>query len=179
MWFGSGGSTKPWSSRTAARSPARDAGRQLGRGDPADEVGGDGGRVGGVEEAPHGDGEITTEVVVGDHPIEQPAPGDVVLDGLREEVADVEHLDTAVGQRVGERVVLLAGALDPQHVVEEQLAAVGRGEAAELEVRTVQQHPSQDPDLGVHVESGHGPIVHRRSGRHVGPMVLAVVTDGP
>ena len=106
---------------------------------------GDGGRVGGVEEArarrPARSRPRSCSVI---DPIEEPAPGDVVLDGLGEQVADVEHLDTAVAQRVGERVVLLAGPLDPQHVVEEQVGQLRRGEAAELEVRAVQQHPSQD-----------------------------------
>jgi len=39
--------------------------------------------------------------------------------------------------------VLLAGSTNPEHVVEEQLAAVGGREAPQLEVRAVEQHPPQ------------------------------------
>ena len=56
-------------------------------------------------------------------------------------------------QHVGERVVLLAGPLHPQHVVEQQVGAVRRGQALELEVGPVQHHLPQPPDLGVDVEA--------------------------
>ena len=52
-------------------------------------------------------------------------------------------------ERVDERVVLLAGALDPDHVVEEQVVLVARGEPLELEARPVHEHRVQDADFRV------------------------------
>src|SRR5207245_4899963 len=52
-----------------------------------------------------------------------------------------------LGERIGEGVVLLARALDPEHVVEEQLVLVRRREPFQLKVRAMQQRPSQRPDF--------------------------------
>ncbi len=54
-----------------------------------------------------------------------------------------------------EGVVLLAGAVGPHDVVEEQLVDVGRGEPAELEAGAVDDRLLEQPDLGVDVEC-HG-----------------------
>ena len=62
--------------------------------------------------------------------------GDRVLAGrpgsqrLGEQVDQVEHLDVAVAQRLGERVVLVLGPADPRDAVEEQLVVVARASAA-------------------------------------------------
>ena len=57
--------------------------------------------------------------------------GDV--ERLGEQVLQVEDLDAAVAQHVGERVVLAAGAVDPHHVVEEEVVPVGGGETLEAQ----------------------------------------------
>lgn len=71
-------------------------------------------------------------------------------------MAEQEHLDPALAQRVGEGVVLLAGPADPQHVVEEQRVLVGRRQALQLEIGTVQDDAPQRADLRAHVEAAGG-----------------------
>ena len=79
------------------------------------------------------------------------------------------HLHAQVPQRLGEGVVLLLGPLHPQHVVEEVLVLVGRGQPLQLQVRAVQDRLSQAADLRVHVQG------HRRPSRrpHGGPPCAA------
>ena len=156
---------------------ARRAGRQLGARDAADEMGGDGRRIGLVEERPDGSREVAPEVSLGDDAIEEPRAGGVALHRLGEELRHVEHLHAMVRERVGEGVVLLAGPLDPQHVVEQQVGAVGRGQATELEVGAVQQHTAQDAHLGVDVERGHAVDGGPARPRSIGPLVLPPASD--
>ena len=70
----------------------------------------------------------------------------------REQLLEVDDLGAAVAQQVGERVVLLAGPLDPQHVVEQQVVVVGRGQPLELQVRPVDHDLAQLADLRVDAE---------------------------
>jgi hypothetical protein len=92
------------------------------------------------------------------------------LSGLRcrqrlgQQVVHVEHLDVPAAQPRHELVVLALCLLDPDHVVEQQLAPVGRGEPAQRQVRTVHQHLAQFADLRVHPELRHVPIIARRPG---------------
>ena len=67
---------------------------------------------------------------------------------LGQQVVEQQHLDAALAHQVDERVVLLAGAPHPDHVVEEQLVAVGGGQPLVREVRAVHHHGAQRPDLG-------------------------------
>src|SRR5262245_50586164 len=60
--------------------------------------------------------------------------------------------DPAISQRVRERVVLLPGALDPEHVIEQQLVHVGRGQPLQLEIGSMQDDLLELPDLGPDVE---------------------------
>ena len=62
----------------------------------------------------------------------------------------LEHLDAALGERIGERVVLLPRALHPDHVVEQQIVLVARRQPLELEPRTVHEHRPERADLRVH-----------------------------
>ena len=80
--------------------------------------------------------------------------GGRLLERLGEQLLEVEHVHAAVGEGVGEHVVLLACALDPQYIVEEQLILVGRREPLELDAGPVQQHPAQPADLGMHPREG-------------------------
>ena len=51
------------------------------------------------------------------------------------------------------------GPAHPQHVVEEQIGGVVRGEPLEFQVGPVQDHLPQAADLGIHVEHGT-PVLH-------------------
>ena len=66
---------------------------------------------------------------------------------LGEEGLEQEDLDAALPHPGDELVVLVLGALDPQHVVEEQVVVVGRRQPLETELRAVDHHLSQAPDL--------------------------------
>jgi hypothetical protein len=75
--------------------------------------------------------------------------GLVLMQGLGQQVGQVEHLDVARPQRLGERVVLLLGAVDPGDPVEEELVVVARGEAFQLVAGPVQHDRPQPADLTV------------------------------
>ena len=69
--------------------------------------------------------------------------------------------DAAAAQERGEGVVLLAGPLRPEDVVEEQLVDVGRREPLSSSAGPVHHDLPQHPDLGVHAER-HGDDPARR-----------------
>ena len=73
----------------------------------------------------------------------------VLLEGLGEQVGQVEHLDAAAAQRLGERVVLVLRPADPRDPVEQQAVVVARGEPLQLGPGTVQHHRPQPADLAV------------------------------
>jgi hypothetical protein len=119
-------------------------------------------------------------VALVEHPVEHP----VAPLGDREHVGEQDlglvDLDPAVAHRRAERVVLLLGALHPDHVVEQEIAGVGRGEPRVLEARPVHEHLVELPDLGVDVEgrrpglrcSGYGFRAHRYGGTSPGDVHL-------
>ena len=80
--------------------------------------------------------------------------------GLAQQLVEQVHLDAEVAQCLGEGVVLLLGALDPEHVVEQVLVVVGRGQPLQLEVGPVQDRLSQAAHLGVDVQV-HGAALLR------------------
>jgi len=80
-------------------------------------------------------------------PVEDVLAGHRVDDRLAQQRAEQVDGDAAFPQRLGEGVVLLFGAFDPQHVVEQELVLVGWGEPFQLQVRPVHDHLAQDPDL--------------------------------
>ena len=86
----------------------------------------------------------------------EPLPG-LVAGGQRlaQQVLDVEDLDAALAHPGDELVVLPLGALDPQHVVEQQLVVVGRGQPLEAEVGPMDDDLAQLADLGVDAERRH------------------------
>ena len=73
----------------------------------------------------------------------------VLLEGLGEQVGEVEHLDVAAAQLGRERVVLVLRARHPRDAVEEQLVVVARGEPLQLRPGPVQHHRPQPADLAV------------------------------
>ena len=76
----------------------------------------------GCVEQPLRDGEPESgaEPCGGDGAVEHLGAHVAVGEHVGEQLVEVEHLDAALGERVGERVVLLARALDPEDVVEQQ-----------------------------------------------------------
>jgi hypothetical protein len=58
-----------------------------------------------------------------------------------------------------ELVVLVLGALDPQHVVEQQLVVVGGGQPLEAELGPMDHHLAQPTNLGMHPEAPHRPSI--------------------
>lgn len=71
---------------------------------------------------------------------------------LAQQIPEQMDLDPAVTEHVREPVVLGAGAPHPQHVVEEEVVLVGRGEPLEFEIGPVEDHSPQAPGLGIDVE---------------------------
>ncbi len=157
-------------------------GGELVEGRAADQVGRHRLGVGSLQGVAHHSGQVLAQVALVDDPVEQPGPGLLVLHRLGQQVVDVEDLDPLLDEGVGERVVFLAGHLHPEDVVEEQVVTVARGEAAELEAGSVQEHPAQGPHLGVDVEGGHRSTFHQPGhwgkGRAAGPRGTFVPVRG-
>ena len=78
------------------------------------------------------------------------------------------HGDALLAQHLGEAVVLLLGAVHPQHVVEEQAVLVAGGQAQHLRAGAVQDHLAQAADLGVDPE-GSGRDESARNGHRAIP----------
>ena len=66
-----------------------------------------------------------------------------------EELLGLEHLDATFSHHLTEHVVLGLRLLDPQHVVEEQLLGVRRGEARVFQARPVHHDAAQPAYLGI------------------------------
>jgi hypothetical protein len=64
----------------------------------------------------------------GNRPVEHPLSRLSVGQRLRQQLFEVDHLDAARADEVGEHVVLLASATHPQDVVEQQVVVVFRGQ---------------------------------------------------
>ena len=88
--------------------------------------------------------------------LDQPLPASVAGgERLGEQVLEQEHLDAALAHPGDELVVLVLRALDPQHVVEQQVVVVGRGQPLQAELRPVDHHLAQPSDLRVNPERRH------------------------
>jgi hypothetical protein len=124
--------------------------------DASDEVGRQGGALGEVAQLPDGHDQGGADGLGGDDPVEDPLACLGGLQGPGEEVGEVVDVDAVVAQHLGEGVVLGAGALGPQDVVEEQGVDVAGGEAGEFQAGPVQDGLAQGSDLGVDAEAGHG-----------------------
>ena len=73
--------------------------------------------------------------------LDQPPPALVAgRQRLGQQVAQVEHLDAPLAHAGHELVVLVLGALHPEHVVEQQVVVVRRGQPLEAEFRAVHHH---------------------------------------
>ena len=71
---------------------------------------------------------------------------------LGQQVVHLDDVDAAVAHLRDEVEVVALGVLHPQHVVEQQLVAVGRREALVRAARRADQDLAQLPDLGVDAE---------------------------
>ena len=98
--------------------------------------------------------EALAERRVGDRAADETSADPGVLERLGQQILEVQHGHAAGAERVGERVVLLPGALHPQHVVEQELVLVGRRQPLELAAGPVEDDPPQDADLGVDAQTG-------------------------
>jgi hypothetical protein len=90
----------------------------LADGETADQVIGECGRVDLIEVRPDLVGHAGADRERRDRPIEHPLLRILRPQGLREQLLEIHDVDAPVAHQVGERVVLLAGAADPQDVVE-------------------------------------------------------------
>jgi len=70
-------------------------------------------------------------------PVEHEGPAFGQLEGLAQELPEVVDPHALLAERLGERVVLLLGLGGPEHVVEQQLADVPRGQPGQLQARPV------------------------------------------
>lgn len=95
------------------------------------------------------------ELAFVEDPVQYELPCLDAVQRLGEQVGEEVHAHSAVPQDIGERVVLVAGALGPQHVVEEELVLVGGCEACHFAVGAVQDDLPQPAGLGVDVKR-HG-----------------------
>ena len=94
---------------------------------------------------------------VGRHPaVEDEAAGLLVLQRLREKVVKLQDLHSALLHLEDEVVVVLPRFLDPDHVVEEQVVAVARGQALVGEAGPADHDGPELADLGVDAKVTHG-----------------------
>ena len=66
---------------------------------------------------------------------------------LAEQIDVIEDLDAALAHRLDELVVLPLGALDPQHVVEQQVIMIGGGQALQIQPWPMHDHLAQLADF--------------------------------
>jgi hypothetical protein len=69
------------------------------------------------------------DLVGGDLAVEPPGRGRGVLERLGEQLVHLDHLDAALAHLGHEVEVVALGVLHPEHVVEQQRVAVGRGQS--------------------------------------------------
>ena len=159
-WLGSGGEHEVASRAAPGRSPSAISSGSSSDGDAAGEPRRE--LLGRHLAEPLAErlGEHHGDVLGPDPAGEQPLARLGVLEGLREQLVEQQHLDAALAHQVDERVVLLAGAPHPDHVVEQQLVAVRRREPLVGEVGPVHHHRAELPDLGVGSKRGFGGSAH-------------------
>ena len=89
------------------------------------------------------------EVQPGQRAGDRVVAGELALEGLGEQLGQVEHLHAAVAQRLGEGVVLVLRAADPGDAVEEEPVVVAGREPLQLVAGPVQHDRGQAADLAV------------------------------
>ena len=127
-------------------------GGQVGAGDPADEQLRQRPGVGVLAVAAQRPGQCRSDELRRAQAVEHEGPGFLGPEDLGQQLVEVVHRDALLAQDPRERVVLLAGPLGPQHVVEEQVPAVPGSEPAQLEPGPVHDHLPEPADLRVNAE---------------------------
>ncbi len=89
---------------------------------------------------------------IGDDSLDAGGPRSLVLEGLHQQLGQVEHLDAVVAQNLGKAVVLVLRSADPRNPVEEQLVVIARGQPLQFRPGPVQQHRPQPAHFGVGAE---------------------------
>ena len=84
---------------------------------------------------------------------------------LAEQVLDVQDLDVSLAHARHELVVLPLRPLDPEHVVEQELVVVARGQPLQAQLGPVHDDLPQLADLGVNAEATRHLITPSRA-RH-------------
>ena len=87
--------------------------------------------------------------------LEQPLPRRRNGHRVGEQVVHFQHLHIALLQRGAEGVVIVAGLADPEHVVEQQIVAIGGRQALLRQAGTTDHHLAQAADFGMQT-LGHG-----------------------
>jgi len=132
------------------------AARHIEHGDPADEMLRQPHRRHLVEPGPQDACAAKAYFVRRDASIEYPRPGLLIGEHLRQQVVQLQHLDTALAHLQHEVVVILLRLVYPHHVVEQQLGAVPRREPLVREPGTAHHHRPQVANFTVNTK-----LVHR------------------
>jgi hypothetical protein len=85
--------------------------------------------------------------------IQQPGTRSGICHGLGQHGPELLHDHPAFAERVDKRVVFLACLLDPQHIVEQQIAAISWCEPRETKIWPVNQNLTQNADFRMNAES--------------------------
>jgi hypothetical protein len=78
-----------------------------------------------------------------------PLAGSGAGEGLTQQGFGLEYLDFPIAHGLAEGVVLALGLSHPQHVVEEEILRIRRGEACVFKTGSVHHDPVELPHLGV------------------------------
>jgi hypothetical protein len=125
---------------------------QVGLEHPADQVLGQPRPVEVLEQLTHRADQRRAHDLGGTHPVQHERPAFGQLQRLGQQLREVVHPHAAVAEDLGEHVVFFLGPGRPQHVVEQQVPDVLRGEPGQLQARPVNDGLAQLAYLGLHAE---------------------------
>ena len=74
---------------------------------------------------------------------------------LDQQLTQIQHLNSAAAERIGETVVLLLRSVDPGQPIEQQSIVVTRRQQPQIVARTMQQHRTQPANLGANPRRRH------------------------
>lgn len=137
------------------------AGGQVVSGDAADQVLGQLARLQALQPGAQLAGQAQADAVGGDLAIEDPLQRFRVLDGLGQQIVHLEDVDAALAHLGDEVEVVALGLVHPDHVVEQQLVAVARGQALVGESGRADHHFAQFAGFGVDAKFGFSVLISR------------------
>ena len=97
----------------------------------------------GVEPWTHLFGQFNIHKVDAKLAVKHPRAGLSIGHRLSQQVVHLQHLDAALDHRAGEGIVVVAGLRNPQHIVKQQLMAIGGGESLLRKPWAAHQHFAQ------------------------------------